>query len=219
LSRKHGVEEYLEAIYVLEAEGDTVIASKIADYLRVARPTVTQSIQRLTASGYVISIEPKGISLTMEGRIRAESIVRRHRLIERWLSDELGLDWADAHIEAGRLEHAVSPLVEERLYERLGRPTTCPHGNPIPGSGHTGLSGKPLSSIQAPAMVTVVRIVEQAEEDLDLLRFLHKSGIVPGATLMVGESPSAFEAGIPIVVNGLSYALEEQVARRILVTP
>lgn len=218
MPRTHGMEEYLEAIYILDAEGDAVIASKLADYLNVARPTVTQTVQRMTASGYVTAGEGRSIVLTEEGRLRAERMVRKHRLLERWLSDELGLDWADAHVEAGRLEHAVSLDVETRLAQRLGNPTTCPHGNVIPGSGAQQVPGSPLSAVEGGQTVTVVRIVEQAEEDLELLRFLHRAGIVPGAQMLVSEVSTPYEAGIPIEVGGTAYSLDESVARRILVS-
>ncbi|MCL6548547.1 MAG: metal-dependent transcriptional regulator, partial [Alicyclobacillus sp.] len=172
---------------------------------------------RLTAAGLVSAGEGREIELTEEGRQRAETIVRRHRLLERWLTDELGLDWAEAHVEAGRLEHAVSPLVEARLFERLGRPTTCPHGNVIPGTGAVQPTGTPLTEIRAPAEVKVVRIVEQAEEDLELLRFLNRAGIVPGAVIAVVRSHSPYEAGVQVEVAGHSYALDDAVARRVLV--
>ncbi|WP_067930834.1 metal-dependent transcriptional regulator [Alicyclobacillus kakegawensis] len=219
MARKHGMEEYLEAIYVLEGEGETVIPSRLADYLGVARPTVTQTVQRLTQSGYVHTGEGKEIQLTETGRQRAEQVVRRHRLLERWLTDELGLDWADAHVEAGRLEHSISPLVERQLFERLGHPTTCPHGNVIPGSGASQPAGQPLSEVAAPADVKVIRIVEIAEEDLDLLRFLHKAGIIPGNRLHLARGINPYEAGIEVVVGGATYALDESVARRVLVQP
>jgi DtxR family Mn-dependent transcriptional regulator len=217
MPRTHGIEEYLEAIYVLKAEGETVLPSVLADYLGVARPTVSQTVQRLTASGYVTTGDGREIVLTPDGRKKAEVIVRRHRLLERWLTDELGLDWADAHVEAGRLEHAISSLVEQQLFEKLGRPTTCPHGNVIPGSGAEQIPGTPLTNIEPPAVVRVIRIYEQAEEDLDLLRFLHRAGIVPGARLELVTRKSQYEAGVPILVQGQSYSLDEQVARRILV--
>lgn len=218
MPRTHGLEEYLEAIYVLDAEGEVVLSSMLADYLNVARPTVTQTMQRMNAQGYVATGEGKEIVLTPVGREKAEEIVRRHRLLERWLTDELGLDWADAHVEAGRLEHSVSKMVEERLYERLNHPTTCPHGNVIPGTGARQPAGQPLTDIPAPAVVRVIRIFEQAEEDLDLLRFLHRAGIVPGAEVAVLGHQSRFEAGIAIEVEDQTYALDEQVARRILVS-
>lgn len=217
MPKTHGVEEYLEAIYVLDAEGHAVLSSRLADFLGVARPTVTQTMQRMTASGFVTAGEGKEIVLTTEGRRRAEQVVRRHRLLERWLTDELGLDWAEAHVEAGRLEHAMSKAVEDRLYEKLGRPTTCPHGNVIPGTGLKQPIGTPLTEIHLPVTVTVLRIVEQAEEDLELLRFLHQSGIVPGAEMKVDASATPFEAGVPVVIGHHRYSLETQVAERIRV--
>lgn len=216
VAQGHAMDAYLEAIYVLEAEGEQVIASKIADYMNVSRPTVSQTLQRMSSSGYVTTGENKEIGLTEMGRSRAEEIVRRHRLLERWLTDKLGLDWADAHVEAGRLENSVSPLVESRLAEMLGNPTTCPHGNVIPGSGYVQPAGIPLSEAEPGKMVEVIRIVELAEEDLDLLRFLHKAGIVPGATLKA-EVQSRYEAGIAILVGGESISLDKPVAARVLV--
>lgn len=213
----HGIEAYLEAIYVIDSEGDPVLPSKLADFLSVSRPTVTQTMHRLTSSGYVKAGEGREIALTAQGRERAEAIVRKHRLLERWLTDVLGLDWADAHVEAGRLEHSVSPLVEQRLFEELGRPTTCPHGNVIPGSGFVQPRGTPLANVTPPKRVKVVRIVELAEEDLDLLRFLHRTGIVPGAEVELVTRQSAYEAGIPVSVAGQVLALEESAAKRVLV--
>lgn len=222
MAKTHGTDEYLEAVYILQTEGETVLSSKLADYLGVARPTITQTVQRLTNQG-LLSASGKEIVLTPEGTKRAERVLRRHRLLERWLTDELGLDWADAHVEAARLEHSISPLVEDRLAQKLGHPQTCPHGNAIPGSGARPLSGTPLDEVSAPAEVKVIRIVELAEEDLDLLRFLHRAGIVPGAVLTLEATKSPYEAGVRIVVGppamAQEYALDEQVANRVLVTP
>lgn len=217
MPRTHGVEQYLEAIYILTGEGVTVLGSVLADYLNVSRPTVTQTIQRLTGAGLVTMGTGKEIVLTVQGLEKAETVVRRHRLLERWLSDELGLDWAEAHVEAGRLEHAISPLVEQRLYERLGRPSTCPHGNVIPGTGWRQAHGVPLTQVVPPNQVQVVRIFEYAEEDLGLLRFLHQAGLVPGATVKVNAPESRYEAGVPVEVNGSVYALDHSVAERIIV--
>lgn len=218
MAKTHGTDEYLEAIYILQTEGETVLSSKLADYLGVARPTITQTVQRLTTQGLLKASPGKELALTEEGTRRAELVLRRHRLLERWLTDELGLDWADAHVEAARLEHSISPLVEERLAERLGNPLTCPHGNAIPGSGAKQLHGAALDEVETPAQVTVIRIVELAEEDLDLLRFLHQAGIVPGAVLTLDETKSPYEAGVRVSVGGEQYALDEKVAKRVLVS-
>ncbi|MFD1676877.1 metal-dependent transcriptional regulator [Alicyclobacillus fodiniaquatilis] len=218
MSRPSAMNAYLEAIYVLNDEGEQVIASKVADYLNVSRPTVSQTLQRMNQEGYVTSGEGKEILLTDEGRSKAEQIVRRHRLLERWLTDVLDLDWADAHVEAGRLENSVSELVEKRLATLLGNPTTCPHGNVIPGSGYVLPKGMPLSEVDSHQTVEVVRIIEVAEEDLDLLRFLHRTGLVPGARVVLGEQ-SRFEAGIPIEVKGETLSLQREIADRVLVRP
>src|SRR3981081_2916478 len=127
------VSHYLEAIYYIWAEKEPIRSSRLADWLGVSRPTVTVALQRMSRDGLVRMNRRKEIELTARGMRMAESIVRRHRIMERWLTDGLGLDWVTADEEAARLEHAVSEVVERRLYEVLGRPQTCPHGNPIPG--------------------------------------------------------------------------------------
>src|SRR3989440_2880525 len=117
----------------MEAEGETVRSARLADWLGVSRPTVTVALRRMTRDGMVRQTARKEIELTDRGWQAAAAIVRRHRIMERWLTDTLGLDWVAADEEAARLEHAVSDVVERRLWETLGRPTSCPHGNPIPG--------------------------------------------------------------------------------------
>lgn len=215
-----GAEAYLEAIYVLHGEGEEVIGARLADYLGVARPTVTQMMQRLSANGLVEMAEGKELRLTAEGVTAAEAIVRRHRLLERWLSDQLGLDWAQAHKEAARLEHSLSPLVEERLAEALGNPTTCPHGNIIPGSGATLEAGAiPLAKAKPGDRLEIQRIVELAEEDLDLLIFLQSSGLVPGAMVeMLAVNAYARDLQVQVVSKGL-VALHADVARRLMAVP
>jgi len=114
--------------------------------------------------------------------------VRRHRIMERWLTDSLGLDGVQADEEAARLEHAVSELVEERLYEALNRPTTCPHGNPIPGTGACFSPGtRWLRDAREGDEMVVERIAERAEADVSLMRFFQRQGIVPDASLQIDE--------------------------------
>ncbi len=185
MAKTHGVEAYLVAIYNLEGEDGVVLSSHVANYLRVSRPTVTQTIRRLVSLGLVESGAGRGIVLTENGRIRAEQVIRRHRLLECWLHDELNIGWAESHAEADRLEHAVSPLVEERLMEKLGFPTTCPHGNVIPGSGYRQPKGSLLSEHASGATVQILRICEQAEDNLELLTLFHNAGLVPGAMVQI----------------------------------
>src|SRR5438309_8988385 len=128
------LEEYLEAIHELGEEGSQVIQARLVERLGHSAPTVSEMVRRLKDEGY-LELAGRTITLTGQGRSRAESVVRKHRLAERLLTDVIGLEWHKAHVEACRWEHVISDEVEERLVELLGHPTTCPHGNPIPGSG------------------------------------------------------------------------------------
>src|SRR5215471_9063180 len=140
------VSRYLEAIYYMWAEKEPLRSARLADWLGVSRPTVAIGLRRMARDGLVRMNGRKEIELTARGKKAAESIVRRHRIMERWLTDALGLDWVTADTEAARLEHAVSEVVERRLYEAIGRPATCPHGNPIPGYSHASPKEVRLSS-------------------------------------------------------------------------
>ena len=128
-------EEYCEAIFELNEDDVEVIQARIADRLMVSRPAVSEMIKRLETDG-LVAIDHNAISLTADGLRLAERVVRRHRLAERFLTDILGLSWADAHKEAGKWEHVISEPVEEAIVRVLGDPTTCPHGNPIPGADY-----------------------------------------------------------------------------------
>ena len=130
----------------------------------------------------------KEVTLTPKGRQIAEVMARRHRLLERWLTDTLGLNWTDAHEEAHRLEHALSPRVENRLAELLGMPSTCPHGNPIPGMAKpTRVEPFPLAQAKEGATVVVERITEEAEADKRLLEHLWKNNVRPGRRLKITD--------------------------------
>jgi DtxR family transcriptional regulator, iron-dependent repressor len=131
----------------------------------------------------------KSLTLTIKGKRIAEVMARRHRLLERWLTDTLGLNWTDAHEEAHRLEHAISPRVEDRLAELLGMPSTCPHGNPIPGMARAQANMEPFPLAQARegAVVVVERITEEAEADKNLLEHLWRHNVRPGRRLRITE--------------------------------
>jgi len=182
------VARYLEAIYYMEAEGELVRSARLADWLSVSRPTVTVAVRRMTRDGMVRLNGRKEIELTERGREAAAAIVRRHRIMERWLTDALGLDWVSADEEAARLEHAVSDVVEHRLWETLGQPTSCPHGNPIPGYAALRDDEVRLSTMAADSAATVSRISEVAEREAPaLLRYLLERRVVPGMRLEVLE--------------------------------
>jgi DtxR family Mn-dependent transcriptional regulator len=182
------VSRYLEAIYYMWAEGEPLRSARLADWLSVSRPTVTVALRRMTRDGMVRMNTRKEIELTPTGKRVAESIVRRHRIMERWLTDGLGLDWVTADAEAARLEHAVSEVVERRLYEVLGRPKSCPHGNPIPGHSTASPKERRLATLVAGRRASVSRVSEVAEREAPLLlAYLDERGLVPGREVDVVE--------------------------------
>ena len=193
------VEDYLQVIYDRLADGKTVIAARLAEGIGVSSPTAWATLQRMQRDGLVKLSERRDINLTASGTTAAESIKRRHYLTERLLVDILGLDWAAAHEEAHRIEHAVSPKVEERIMAVLGNPTTCPHGNPFPG-----LPRPPtvlLSTLKEGDEREIDGVQEAAEEDADLMRFLEQNGLKPGVRLKVTEVAS-YNSTMTVEVKG-----------------
>jgi DtxR family transcriptional regulator, Mn-dependent transcriptional regulator len=169
-------EEYLQTLFWLEEAGLPMTGANIARAMQLSPPTVHEMVGRLVKDGYITRDAAKMISFTESGRVHAEGVVRRHRLIERFLTDVLGIPWDEVHEEAERLEHAMSPVLEERMLAAIGGATTCPHGHPIePGARHE--AGVPLGDVEVGAKVTVVRFENEAE---DLLHYLKGSGLEPG---------------------------------------
>jgi DtxR family Mn-dependent transcriptional regulator len=201
------IEGYLEIIYMMSAEGQSVIGARLAESLHVSRPTVTTTLKRMMRDGFIKINPRKEILLTAKGQSIAEYLQRRHRVVERWLTDVLGLDWAKSDAEAHRLEHAMSDEIAELLNKHLGNPTTCPHGNPIPGNGrNVSLDSKTFQLRKAGEgdRVTVARISEYAENVAELLDYLGKRGVMPGANLTVTEiaplnGPLTLKLGTKIV--------------------
>ena len=179
------VENYLMAIYALGEDHQPVIAARVAQEMGVTPSTVVMTLRRLEREGYVKIRNRKEILLTAKGKRVAESVLRRHFLTERLLTDVLGLDWVKAHQEAHRLEHAISEDVADRLVKLLGNPSTCPHGNHIPGAGSRGPRGFPLSNFPAGSRVTLDCIPEMGERDARLLSFMQQHRLVPGADVHV----------------------------------
>jgi DtxR family Mn-dependent transcriptional regulator len=211
------VEDYLEGIYDLTGSGGPVIGARLARHLKVSPPAVTEALQRMARAGYLRLAAGKQIVLTRRGLTVAEAMARRHRLLERWLTDILGLDWMEAHEEAHRLEHALSPRVEDRLAESLGMPTTCPHGNPIPGMANPpGPRAFPLDRAPQGTTVTVVRITEEAEADRKLLEHLWRSGVRPGTRLQI-EEVAPWAGTVTAVSDGRTIVLGLAAAAKIWV--
>jgi DtxR family transcriptional regulator, Mn-dependent transcriptional regulator len=213
----HALEDYLKAIYQLSEESHPVIAARLADETGVSPSTIFATLRRLAKEGYVTINRRKEIHLTREGTRVAENIVRRHFLTERFLTDLLGLDWVKAHQEAHRMEHAISQEVEERLAKLLSYPTTCPHGNPIPGASKTPApKTMPLSEVVDGQDVELDYITEGGERDVRLLSYLQTHGLRPGAKVhVVDVAPSL--GMMTLTVNGGEFSLGIEAAKKIRV--
>jgi DtxR family Mn-dependent transcriptional regulator len=168
-------EEYLQSLFWLQEAGLPMTGANVARAMQLSPPTVHEMVGRLERDGYITRRRDRTISFTPEGAEHAEGIVRRHRMIERFLTDVLGVPWDQVHEEAERLEHAMSPVLEERMQAAIGKAETCPHGHPIVAGAR--LAGVPLADVQIGAKVRVLRFENEAE---DLLHYLKDSGLEPG---------------------------------------
>src|SRR5262249_26087770 len=180
------VEEYCETIYNMSMEGDAVIGARLAEKFRVAPPTVTETLKRLVRDGLVEMDGRRQVTLTAKGIELAEAVLRRHRLTERFLVDMLGMQWHEVHEEACRLEHYISGAVEQRVMTALDHPTTCPHGNPIPGyvaSARTYLADRGavrLLAVEPGREVAILCVSEVVEDEETLIAYLYERGLTPG---------------------------------------
>jgi DtxR family transcriptional regulator, iron-dependent repressor len=202
-------EEYLERIYWLEEAELPITAANIARAMQVSPPTVHEMVGRLLNDGFITRNEDKSLVFTDDGRERASKIVRRHRLVERFLTDVLGVPWDDVHEEAERLEHAMSPTLEERMRAAIGDATTCPHGHPFVEGVRE--RGAPLADVQEGATVVVLRLENEAE---DLLHYLMDVGVGPGLSGVVASSDPD---DVTIESGGQSYTLTRSVAETVTV--
>jgi DtxR family Mn-dependent transcriptional regulator len=209
-------EEYCETIFELAEDDVNVIQARIAERLEVSRPAVSEMIRRMERE-QLVEIAGNAISLSAEGMALATQVVRRHRLAERFLTDMLGLSWSVAHHEAGRWEHVISPDVEEALVRVLNDPTTCPHGNPIPGSGYEAPTASVvLSDLSAGMPFKVERIPEELEFRDGLLEFLEQSAILPGNKgVVTAVSP---DGTTTVEIAGLHVGVGSFASDRILVS-
>jgi DtxR family Mn-dependent transcriptional regulator len=214
LEHNHAFSQYCEAIFELEEDSVDVIQARIAERLDVSRPAVSEMVRRLDAEGLVTL--GSRIELTDSGRDLAESVVRRHRLAERMLTDVLGLNWADAHTEASRWEHVISPTVEVAMNRLLQEPTTCPHGNPIPGSEYKAPDTVMLSDLNAGQGFVVRRIPEELEFEPGMLTFLDMNSLRPGEN---GRVTAASPDGtLTLSIAGKHVGLSASVASKVMVS-
>lgn len=210
-------EEYLEAICKLGEEGQPVAVSALAKHLKISSVSVNEMVRKLVERELVLYEPYKGVSLTPAGQTQALVVIRRHRLWERFLTDVLGLSWDQVHEEACRLEHATSPLVEERLSQLLGDPETCPHGHPMPtAEGEmTVEAGCPLAELTAGQRARILRV---PEGDDALLRYLATLGLQPQATVQV-EAAAPFRGPLTVQVGEARNVLGRELASQIVVRP
>jgi DtxR family Mn-dependent transcriptional regulator len=176
-------EEYLQSMFWLEEAGLPITGANMARAMQLSAPTVHEMIGRLERDGYVTRDDDKSLRFTEDGRGQARAIVRRHRLIERFLTDVLGIPWDEVHEEAERLEHAMSPVLEERMLEAIGDAKTCPHGHPIVDGARE--QGVLLADCTEGAEIQVLRFENEAEE---LLHYLKGTGLRPGLRGTIASS-------------------------------
>ncbi len=182
--------EYLQTIYALEESGVEPIQARIADWLGVSRASVSEMVRKLGAEGMVSAGKSGVINLTTDGRAVAEVIVRRHRLAERFLAEVLRLPWVKVHAEAAVWEHVISDEVEKAMWGVMDDPGTCPHGNPIPGSGYEPPPTRPIAEVATGDTCVLERISEELELDEEMMAFLDEAGVRPGVEIRVaGRTP------------------------------
>jgi DtxR family transcriptional regulator, Mn-dependent transcriptional regulator len=211
------VKHYVETIFYIRYEEGRVRPGRLAEWLGVSAPTVTVTLQRLARDGWVKIGANRSVSLTAKGDTLASSIVRVHRLLERWLTDVLHLDWAAADQEAQLLAPGMSERVADRLDDLLGHPATCPHGNLIPGREPPYGELIALADLEPGTPATVQRVSEVAEHDApDLLQELDAYGLVTGARISVTDADQSVQA-IPVEVGGKTRPIGTGVARLIWV--
>jgi DtxR family Mn-dependent transcriptional regulator len=187
-------EEYLQSIFWLQEAGLPMTAANVARAMQLSAPTVHEMVNRLERDGYVRRDASKRIEFTDEGLEHARGVVRRHRLIERFLTDVLGIPWDEVHEEAERLEHAMSPVLEARMLAAIGDAKTCPHGHPIEVGDR--VAGVPLADVEVGAKVRIIRFENEAE---DLLHYLKDIGVEPQRQ---GELSASDEDSVTVTFEG-----------------
>jgi DtxR family Mn-dependent transcriptional regulator len=179
---------YLLALRIMTEGGISTMVSAVARQMGVSTQAASEMVSRLAADGLVQTGDDRSLTLTEAGRAAAETIFRRHSLLEWLLIKVIGLGWAESDEEAGRLQGSVSPRVEAAIADLVGHPPTCPHGNPIDAeAARTRPKGIRLSEVEAGSDVTIFRITEMAEEDRELLDYLEAQDLVPGVHARVVE--------------------------------
>ena len=210
------IEDYLAIIYVMERDGDEVIAARLAESLEVAPPTVTVTLKRMERDGWVAADPGKDIRLTDKGCEAARSVIRRHMLTEWMLARMLKVPWSSLHAEADQIEHSISDEIESQMRLNLDDPQLCPHGNPLPGYEYVAADWLPLTGIQPGQRVIIRRIHETAEDNHELMQYLEANGVIPGTHAQVCDVLS-FNQTICLQIGKKQVSLGFSTARYIFV--
>jgi DtxR family Mn-dependent transcriptional regulator len=182
------IEDYLGIIYTLQRDGEEVIGARLAEIMHVSAPTVTVTLKRMLRDGWIKIDDRKRVALTESGNDAARSVLRRHMLTEWLLSRVLNIPLSELHEEAHKIEHTLSPMVEEQLISSLDDPNVCPHGNPLPGQEMASQDWLPLTAFGAGSVVVIRRIHELLEEDYSTMSTLAQLGIQPGVTVHISAN-------------------------------
>ncbi|MDQ3537290.1 MAG: metal-dependent transcriptional regulator [Actinomycetota bacterium] len=213
-------EMYLRTVWELEEEGITPIRARLVDRLGLSAPAVSETVARLEHEGLVHVADNRTLELSDYGRELAVGVMRKHRLAELLLTEVIGLEWEQVHNEACRWEHVISDAVEQRLIDLLGSPTTCPHGNPIPGLSPADEQIDPdllpmTRAAQHGGRARVTRISEKLQGDVGAMRFLREHGLRPGATAGLRLA----DGGVAADVGGQSVLVPGDAAEHVYVLP
>jgi DtxR family transcriptional regulator, Mn-dependent transcriptional regulator len=203
-------EDYLKAVYALDAEGKRVTTSALAERMQVRAPSATAMTKRLAELGLLERTAYKGVVLTDRGRLCALEVLRHHRLLERYLADSLGMSIDEVHAEADRLEHALSEELEARIDAALGYPTHDPHGDPIPDSALriAAPASRSLADLDPGDTAVVARV---PDSDPELLRYLAEIALVPGESLELTRS-APFGGPLTVKTGNGEHAIARELA-------
>jgi DtxR family Mn-dependent transcriptional regulator len=174
-------------MFIMERDGEEIIAARLAESLDVSPPTVTVTLKRMERDGWIEGMGKRKIHLTDAGCEAASSVIRRHMLTEWMLARMLKVPWSDIHNEAHAIEHTISNDIENKMQMNFNNPQLCPHGNPLPGYEYVTADWKPLTEIQVGDRVVVRRIHETAENDSQLMQYLEENGVIPGTQAEVSD--------------------------------
>ncbi len=212
------VEDYLMVMRIMERDGKPIVGARLAEWMDVSPPTVSVTLKRMVRDGWIRMDEQQGIVLTERGQDAAAAVIRRHMLTEHLLARVLGVPWSLIHKEAGRLEHTLSEQTTQRMAAVLDDPATCPHGNPMPGQEALLHDLSTIASAGAGTRWQIMRIDEEAEENPQLLAYLERHRLLPGALVTVVET-MPFNETITLQSENATVVLGLATARHVYVRP